>query len=373
MKHALATAMGVLLVLSQQGCLLTSDFDGLSSGGGSATSTSTGSDGDCCLGQVCGANGQCQPIELVSDAIVSSIALTADQIFWTDSTYSSLRSLAKDAPFGSAPTVVVPSAAKPANLVATASALFFSSYDEAGDTYSIFRKDLAGNSAAVEIAAGSCKGARIGVVARHVSFSTISPGSSSYIFRILQAGGPKTAQEWVTRYALLSITFDTHQPDDGYVYWARANTFPEGSLQRIHKEKLDAEMPTTMVDSQSIPRSLAVADGTLFWANSGMEGTNGYPLMAATTAGGDLTVLNDALPTPWAVAKLGAQLAWTGLGAQTSAGDVAVTDLTTGKTRVLASAQPWPGSVAIDDKAVYWANEYNNRLQKVGTCACQPP
>lgn len=367
------TVATTLLLFAQQGCLLTSDFDGLASGGGSATSTSTGADGDCCLGQVCGANGQCQPFELVNDAIASSIALTADSIYWTDSTYSAVRALAKDAPFGSAPTVVVPSTTKPGNLVATSSALFFSTYDEGGDTYKIQRKDLEGDAEAVEIASGPGRVTSLGVDATHAYFSTISPSSTSSMFRCLQTGGAVDPLVSDSPYAFLSITFDAAKPNDGYVYWARANTFPEGALQRIHKDKLGAEMPVTMVGSQSAPRSLAVSDGTLFWANSGMEGTYGYRLMSATTAGEDLTVLNDALPSPWAVAKLGSQLAWTGLGAQTTSGDVAVTDLTTQETRVLATGQAWPGSVAIDERAVYWANEYDNRLQKVGTCTCQPP
>lgn len=373
MKHVFFCAALVLSPLLAGGCLLTSDFDGLSSGGGSASSSTSGGDGDCCLGQLCGADGACLPVELAAQGSPSSIALSDTAIYWTDTTLDEIRTLPKVLSAGYVAEVFAAGETNAENAYVRDGFLYWSRHLDGDDTFAVMRRPLDASADPTSVVSGAGHVTGLAVDGTHAYFSVEHVAASTAgLYRVTRAGGAAETLVAPGPYGLRSVALDQAAPDGDTVYWARASSAPEGAIVSIHKDKVAAEQPAVRVAAQSRPWSLVVDDGALYWTNSASDGADGYAVMTAASDGSGLSTVDDSLSSPWALAKHGTTLAWTALGAGSNVGQVAMRVLPDGPVRVLAANEAWPGSVATDGRAVVWANEYDGRVRMMGTCACTP-
>lgn len=374
MKHAFFLVASFALPLSAGACLLTSDFDGLASGGGTSSSTSGagGDEGDCCLGQLCGADGQCLPIELDTQGVPTSIALSDTTIFWTDSVRDEVRALPKVLPPGFSPEVFAAGEVNADNAFVRDEHLYWTRYDDSAGTFEVRRRPLDASADASSIAAGMGRVEALFVDATHAYFSLqFQADSTGRLDRVLRDGGAAETLVGPEPYVMGSVTADLSAPDGPALYWVRASASPEGAVASIHKDKLPAEDEALLVTGLPRPQSLVV-DGALYWTHSEAVGPFGDALMTAALDGSGVTVVDATLATPWALAKHGDTLAWTAFGPDDGPGSVALRVLPSGPTRVLAASEAQPGSIATDGRAVVWGNEYDGRVRMIGTCACTP-
>jgi hypothetical protein len=375
------------------GCLWTSDLDGLatggaasssggggaggasssSGGGGGASSTGAGGDaGACCLGNVCEESGRCASITMHIGAVIGSLALDATRVYWTDPHLGEVLALSKAALPGDIPDALATAEDHAATIAVRGGLACWSTRDMEADTYALRCRASEGEEEPVTIATGDGSIVGLALDDTHAYFGVVlAATSATSVLRVPLAGGEFETLVAPDQHGLSSPALDQADPTDDRVYWARLEPEPEGGIFSIRKDKLPAEEPRTEVTGQARPLRLVVDDRALYWTNTEDDGATADRVMSAPV-GGEATEIDASFETPWAIAKYEDTLAWTAIANVQNDGVVATKALPNGEVRVLADGQAWPGSVAIDERAVYWGNEYDGRLQKIGRCVCTP-
>jgi len=143
--------------------------------------------------------------------------------------------------------------------------------------------------------------------------------------------------------------------DTTSVYWTDAPSvdLPTTGGGAIVKVGVTGGAPTTLVSGQADPQTLALAAGSLYWANF-----TGGDVAEASITGGTVTTLVPETPfTPLALVANATSLAWTTEGTTgNGAGTVMALPLAGGTPVTLAIDQRDIVALAIDPANVYWKN-----------------
>jgi hypothetical protein len=158
---------------------------------------------------------------------------------------------------------------------------------------------------------------------------------------------------------------------DGYVYWIDFGT-SQPNTGSVNKVATTGGAVTRLATGQNQPRGIATDGVNVYWTSGANAGTVSKVSVNGTDAG-SITVLAQNQGGPWAIVvdtpdvdggTTQSFVYWTNFN-DNNIQKVLSTSTGPGTPYVLASLQNNPVAIAVDTKAVYWANQGDGKLWKV--------
>jgi hypothetical protein len=326
------------------------------------TSTDPANCGGC--GVVCQgtcAVGRCQVTLFVENDVPNSVAIDANNVYWTDTGNNAVLKVAKTG--GPVTTLASVSGYVGAPIAVDATRVYYL----AGAANAVMGVPIAGGSPVT--------------ISSHYADTFVSDGANLYWASKTSCpgdGGPcdgVVASQPLDGGAQVTLATGTFTPvslavDGTSVYVASQGTSPTFGDGAILKVPLDGGAPATLASAQIDPTTLVVDAANVYWTN-GALGTNsmvvGGSVVQVPIAGGSPTTLASNLPEPSGICVDGTNVYYTALNGGAS-GWVASVPLDGGTpTNLTVSAGSWAYTLAVDATNAYWAAGGSIwRMPKVG-------